>query len=114
MVVEHEFDFARRHKEIRESRGLTQQQEAEMIGIDRNVVSNWEMGIAIPRTKMLPKICVALNCPPGDLLGMSTVPLTGPEYSLLKRYRDLNDAEWQKALVSFAETLCSLRSGSDG
>lgn len=114
MIVEHEFDFARRHKEIREQRGLTQQQEADLIGnVSANVISNWEMGIALPRTRMLPKICLALNCPPGDLLGLSPTALTGNEYNLLKGFREL-DADGQYAMLATLEIQLKLHSRSDG
>lgn len=113
MVIEHELDFARRHKEIRELRGLTQRQEADKLGIVANVVSNWEMGIAIPRTKMIPKICIALNCTPGELLGLSPTVMTSDEYTLLKGYRDLDDAG-KHTMLALLESQLQIRNRSDG
>lgn len=92
MIVQDEFDFSRRLKEIRISRGMTQQQVGEKIGVVGNVVSNWEMGIAMPKLALFRDLCIALNCPPGDLLGLSPSGMSGDEYSLIKGYRSLNPA----------------------
>lgn len=92
MIVQDEFDFGRRLKAIRLSRGMTQRDVGEKIGIVGNVVSNWEMGIAMPRLELFRALCIALNCPPGDLLGLSPSELSGDEYNLIKGFRRLNDA----------------------
>lgn len=92
MIVQDEFDFGRRLKEIRISRGLTQQQLGEKICVVGNVVSNWEMGIAMPKLALFRDLCIALNCPPGDLLGLGPSEMTGEEYNLIKGFRSLNAA----------------------
>ena len=63
-----------------------------MIGVVGNVISNWETNISMPKLALFRELCIALNCPPGDLLGLSPSELTGDEYNLLKGYRRLNDA----------------------
>lgn len=93
MIVQSEFDFARALKSIRKSRGMTQRDVGEAIGVDANVVSNWEIGLGKPRRmETFRALCIALNCPPGDLLGLSPSELSGDEYSLIKGFRRLNDA----------------------
>ena len=92
MLVQDTFEFSRRLKEIRVSRGLTQQALGDLIGVVGNVVSNWEMGIAMPKLALFRDLCIALNCPPGDLLGLSPSEVSGDEYNLLKNYRKLNNA----------------------
>lgn len=92
MIVQDEFEFSRRLKSIRISRGMTQQMVGDLIGVAGNVVSNWEMGIAMPKLALFRDLCIALNCPPGDLLGLSPSEMTGAEYNLIKGYRSLNDA----------------------
>lgn len=92
MIIEAEFDFARELKKIRESRGMLQKDVGAAMGIDPNRVSNWEKGYNYPTLPVLRALCIALNCPPGDLLGLSPSGLNGEEYSLIKRFRQLNDA----------------------
>lgn len=90
MLVAKDFNFAQRHKEMREQRGLTQQQESEEVGVSANVISNWEMGIALPRTATIPLICLALNCSADYLFGLSERVITGDELRLLQNYRNLD------------------------
>lgn len=90
MIVAKEMNFAQRHKEMRERRGFTQQQEADEVGVTANVISNWEMGIAIPRTVTIPLICLALNCSADYLLGLSERVIAGDELDLLQNYRKLD------------------------
>lgn len=58
--------------EIREKRGLTQEELAEKIGVSRKTISNWENAIKKPRLQDLLKLCDALSCDLDYLLGKST------------------------------------------
>lgn len=100
MIVEKEFDFKGSLRAVRESRGLTQQQLGDLIGESSNTVSNWEMpsGKSKPSISKLRLICIALNCPPGDLLGLSPSEMTSDEYNLLKRFRAA-DAKGKRAML---------------
>lgn len=94
MIVANKFDFKGALRAVRESRGLTQQQLGDMIGESANTISNWEMasGRSRPSLAKFRLLCIALNCPPGDLLGLSLTELSDEEYKLLKGYRALDDA----------------------
>lgn len=113
MIVEKEFDFKGSLRSIRESRGLTQQQLGDMIGESGNTISNWEMasGKSRPSLAKFRLLCIALNCPPGDMLGLSRSELTSKEYDLLKRFRHAS-AEKQDAMLACTEIIERL--GSDG
>lgn len=115
MIVEQEFDFKGKLREIRLARGLTQAQLADMIGTTSGSVSNWEMpsGKSMPDLKTVRRICLALNCPPGDLLCLSSVSITGDEYNLLKGFRSLDDAG-RHTMMAVLESQLAVRSGSDG
>lgn len=113
MIVEHEYNFASRLKSIRESRGLTQRQLGERIGTVSNVVSNWEIGSGKPRLDLFRELCIALNCPPGDLISLSPSELTGHEYDLLKGFRSL-DSAGKQTVLAVLESQLALRSSSDG
>lgn len=92
MLVLKEFEFGSKLRSVRLSRGLSQSQLGAMIGVVGNVVSNWETDVSMPKLALFRELCIALNCPPGDLLGLSPSELSGDEYNLLKGYRKLNDA----------------------
>ncbi len=92
MIDEKEYNFALSLKTVRESRGLTQRSLGELMGIEAGRISNWEMGIAKPTLDMFRDLCIALNCPPGILIGLSHSRLSEEEYNLLKRFRNLDDA----------------------
>lgn len=113
MIDEKEFNFARALKSVRESRGLLQKQLGELSGIDPNRISNWELGYSLPLLSAFRDLCIALNCPPGDLLGLSRAPLSADEYTLIKGFRDLNDAG-QHTMLAVLESQLAVRSESDG
>ena len=100
MIVETEFDlleFKRRLKEIRESRGYTQVQLGEMIGVSGNTISNWEMPSMLkarPDVEKLRRFCIATNCPPGYFLGLSQANISSEEHDYLKGLRELDDDGW--------------------
>lgn len=91
MLEEKEFNFAESLKRLRMSRGMQQKHVGIAMGIDRNRISNWELGYSMPTLKTFRDLCIALNCPPGDLLGLSPAPLSGMEYNLVKGFRTLDD-----------------------
>lgn len=113
MIVENEFDFKGSLRAVRESRALTQQQLGDKIGESANTISNWEMasGKSRPSLSKFRLLCIALNCPPGDLLGLSRSELSSYEYDLLKRFRSM-DQKSRDALFSCIEIIERL--GSDG
>lgn len=113
MIVEKEFDFKGVLRAVRESRGLTQQQLGDMIGESSSTISNWEMasGKSRPSLAKFRLLCIALNCPPGDLLGLSRSELSTHEYDWLKLFRSASP-EKQAAMYASAEIIARL--GSDG
>lgn len=55
-----------RIKELRKSRGLSQEQLAEIIGIEQKHVSRLEVGKSYPTIDRLEKIAIALDVPMGS------------------------------------------------
>lgn len=58
-------------KEIREEKGLTQEQLAKAINVVRQTVSKWERGLSMPDVDLLMKIAHVLDCTIDRLLGCS-------------------------------------------
>ena len=47
---------------LRKKQGLSQVQLAEKLNITQGAVSQWEMGLSRPTSKILPEIAKALDC----------------------------------------------------
>ncbi len=58
-----------RLRELREARGLRQEDLEERSGVDSQTISNIEVGRQMPRTQTLMKLAKGLGVRPGDLLG---------------------------------------------
>lgn len=53
---------------LRIERGLTQVQLANLVGVHKNRVCDWEKGKFMPRGDNLIKLAAALDCNAGDLI----------------------------------------------
>lgn len=51
-----------RIKELREARGLTQNQLADRVGVCQAAVGKWETSAAYPAAEKLPRLAAALGC----------------------------------------------------
>ena len=60
--------FAENFRKARLAAGLTQQQIAEKLNLDRSSVAKYEKGESTPNLKNLPEICKALNISIDELL----------------------------------------------
>ena len=61
-------DFAETLKKLRTLRGITQQELAEKIFVNRSVVAKWEKALSLPDIFMIERICKALNVNEYDLI----------------------------------------------
>lgn len=79
-----------RIKEARQGAGLTQEQLAEIVGVSRSAVAQWETGRTGQVGANLTRIAAALGVTAGHLLEGSRrddSPLDGAEVALLRLYR---------------------------
>lgn len=81
-------------KEARLSRGLKQSDVAELLGVKKNTISNWENGKANPNIDSLIRLCEIYNVRCSTLLESSygntdsdTLILSDFEKKLIKNYR---------------------------
>lgn len=63
-------DFGNRLKTLREQQGMKQGQFADMIGISRQSMSNYESGKHSPDVDVIVKMAHALNCSTDYLMGL--------------------------------------------
>lgn len=61
--------MSRKMKELREKAGITQEQLAKILNINRSTVAMWETGESKPRAEKFPEIAKALNCTIAELFG---------------------------------------------
>lgn len=61
-------EFAEKFKHARVNAGLTQQQVADVLDVDRSTIAQYERGVSTPNLKNLPKICAILNVEIEELL----------------------------------------------
>ena len=59
--------FGKRLKEIRKRKGLTQEQLAELVGMETVNISKLELGEHLPKKENLEKLCKALEIEPKEL-----------------------------------------------
>ena len=58
-----------RIKELRKEANLTQIQVAEALGVNQSTVCSWELGSAMPRAELLPKLAELFQCTIDALFG---------------------------------------------
>lgn len=61
-----------RLKELRLKRGLTQDELAKLLSVNRTTVTLWETGVNHPRASMLVRLAKILRCTVDDLLRHKT------------------------------------------
>lgn len=83
-----------RLKEIRESRGLTQQELAEVSKVSLRSISRIEASDANFTQKTAEKLALALNCTPGEILGKDELKqnVSKEEEFILNTFRSVDDA----------------------
>lgn len=61
--------FAERLKELREEKGISQNQLAKATGFSSGGISNWEAGKSIPNVDVIVKFVKYFECTAGYLIG---------------------------------------------
>ncbi len=61
-------------KEMRQRRGLTQDQVSAALGTTKNTVWRWENGLRSPDLEMLRRLSKVLGCTIDELVGNPTTP----------------------------------------
>lgn len=71
---------------IRKSKGFTQTQIADLIGINQHLVSYYETGRVAITADMLARFCAALKCSADDIIDVSSeIPKAKTSLRLVKR-----------------------------
>lgn len=109
----------KRVKELREEKGLTQDELAEMVGYkNRSSIARIERGDAFIPQPMIKKLADALGVFPGDLMGWDnreSEEFSIDEKSIIYRFRMLNSAGRKKvgAILNDYMEIKRYQKGSD-
>lgn len=95
-------------KKLRAKAGLSAEQFADMVGVSKSSVWNWECGIACPDPITLYRLFSIFDVEPNEFFGINGIGalLTTDERSLIDSYRVL-DRRSKNDLKLFAESLAS-------
>jgi transcriptional regulator with XRE-family HTH domain len=93
-------------RKYRIKRGLNQPQLANILGVTKNAIPNWEAGRTRPDTNYIPAICDALNISIPTFFGSPTRAADLPigEQRLLSNYRFLSELN-KRAVVNLIDTM---------
>ena len=76
--------FAERLKSIRKSRGVSQKELADALGVSASTVSMYECGSREPSVPLIERICTALDVSPSELFGFEGVTRRELKLALFK------------------------------
>lgn len=94
-----------RIKKFRKACGLSQEQLAEMVGIEQKHLSRLEVGKSYPTIDRLEKIATALNTPMGSFFDSGNKEANAERAAKIERMvRELNE-DYQRIILKFAQIL---------
>lgn len=98
-----------RIRQLRLTRGLTQEQLAERLGVEHPTIHRWETGKTVEWLDKVEKLAAALGCHPGELFGdlPSSAPLSNDEEQLLAAFRLLSPPN-KARILDIAEALATV------
>ena len=108
--------FGQRMRERREAMGLSRDRLAELVGVTRSAIGNYETGVSFPKEEILLRLFHALQVDPNylyqDDFQTEAFCCDAGEQSLIERYRTLSIAGRQ-AVHSVLEALCGYQADMD-
>lgn len=90
--------FTNRLVQLRKIRGLTQQQIADKIGINRGSYSNWEKGKREPNLENIIKIAKILNTTTDYLLGLTDISERELKIKSIEKLKELGEKKVKEAI----------------
>lgn len=99
-------EFGDKIRAYRKACALSQPQLAEILGVTKNSITNWETGISRPELQMIPKLCQALSISADLFFGMpaSKTVLDKSELAHMNLYRSL-DRYKQRTVDALMESM---------
>lgn len=109
-------DFGKKVKEIRKSKGLSQRELGEKMGITQQTIAQYERAIEQPKLTTVRKLAEALDVPIGELVtdwasfSHEEIVLgwvTPTKNDLMKHYQKLN-TKGRRKVVDYAEDMAKI------
>ena len=90
-------------KELRKSKGLSQQDLADKLNVVRQTISKWEQGLSVPDSDLLIALSEALETPVSTLLGETVTESEADQVKALSE-------KWEMSHLQFARRKAMRRS----
>jgi transcriptional regulator with XRE-family HTH domain len=94
-----------RIKKFRKASGLSQEQLAELVGIEQKHVSRLELGKNAPTIDRLEKIAAALNVPMGSFFDSGNQEANAERAAKIERMVRELDEDYRRIILKFSEIL---------
>lgn len=92
----------KRLKEARKKYGVTQDKVAELLGISKQTISNYETGNTYPPEKMLDKLCKLYGVEPHIIKGTNPVQQDGVYDEIIRRIQYIKNADYNNFNVQYS------------
>lgn len=100
-------------KERRQKAGLSQEELASRIGVEKSTISKWEKGTTSPTIDRLQHVADVLGCDLVELLIDSVPARTEREKAALELFRGLEESQ-QQAFLQFVAPMAKPGADDDG
>ena len=92
-------------KQLRKSKGLTQEELALQLGVVRQTISKWEKGLSVPDSQMLIELSERFDVPVSTLLGDTVEPAEKEDLiKVMSEKLALINGHWQMLLRENVES----------
>ncbi len=88
--------FAQKLTALRKSRGWSQEELGEKLGVTRQTISKWELGSTTPEMEKLSGLCELFGVSANELIG-TPEPQTAPEPQIPERKKGFSNGEYKSA-----------------
>ena len=83
-------------KELRKSKGLSQQDLADKLNVVRQTISKWEQGLSVPDSDLLIVLSEALETPVSTLLGETVAEIEADEIKALSEKLEIINLQFAR------------------
>ena len=94
-VEQHEHTIGKRLKEARKKQKITQSEVAELLGVTKQTISNYETGNTYPPEKMLAKLCELYEVEPHIIKGNNSAQQDKTNAEIIKKIQYIKNTNYE-------------------